>query len=252
MVIYFSGTGNSRHLAIRLAGALRDTFTNSAHYIRTGETYEDTTDSPLVFVCPTYASYIPKALENFIRQGKFVPHKPCYFVMTCGISNDQIGSTILLKRLCDEKGLVFMGVRKIIMPENYITLFMAPPQFLAEKIIRSGEKKMDKIAETIQKGEKIARTEPFGFVVKASNPFFYKVLTNDKKFFVKKSCTGCGKCERVCPLANIKMQNGQPTWNGNCTQCQACICTCPQKAIEYGLRSRGKRRYYLEETGKKL
>ena len=63
----------------------------------------------------------------------------------------------------------------------------------------------------------------------------------------KEKCIGCGKCDRVCPLGNIRMENGQPRWGENCTHCMACICGCPTEAIEYGKKSVGKPRYRCPE-----
>ena len=75
------------------------------------------------------------------------------------------------------------------------------------------------------------------------NPAFYSFFVKDKKFYVKDSCTGCGLCEKLCPMNNVKLMNGKPVWNGGCTHCMACICSCPQAAIEYGKISAGKPRY---------
>ena len=61
------------------------------------------------------------------------------------------------------------------------------------------------------------------------------------------ACIGCGKCEKLCPLNNITLQNARPVWGSNCTQCMACICYCPTRAIEYGKKSAGKPRYHFEE-----
>lgn len=72
---------------------------------------------------------------------------------------------------------------------------------------------------------------------------FYKFALKDKKFTVGDECNGCGLCEKVCPLNNVKVAEGKPTWNGNCTHCMRCICMCPQEAIEYGKASLGKWRY---------
>lgn len=52
---------------------------------------------------------------------------------------------------------------------------------------------------------------------------------------------------KKCPLNNIKLINGKPVWNKNCTHCMACICYCPVKAIEYGKKSKNKPRYYFEQ-----
>ena len=81
---------------------------------------------------------------------------------------------------------------------------------------------------------------------------FYKLHITDKPYRVTEDCVGCGQCEIICPLANIRLQEGRPTWGGNCTQCMACISICPKDAIEYGLKTRGKRRYYLRADSSQL
>ena len=69
----------------------------------------------------------------------------------------------------------------------------------------------------------------------------------DKPFRVLDTCIGCGLCEKNCVMSNITMQDGRPVWNGNCTHCMACICGCPEAAIEYGKKSVGKPRYKCPE-----
>ena len=63
------------------------------------------------------------------------------------------------------------------------------------------------------------------------------------------TCTGCGKCVKVCPLNNVTMKNKKPVWEKHCTHCMACICYCPAEAIEYGRKSVGKPRYCFENLG---
>ena len=67
----------------------------------------------------------------------------------------------------------------------------------------------------------------------------------------KYGCIGCGKCEKVCPLDNIRLKKGKPEWGGDCTHCMACICSCPREAIEYGKKTLGKRRYLCPEVYKR-
>ena len=62
-----------------------------------------------------------------------------------------------------------------------------------------------------------------------------------------RDCTGCGACVRACMLNNVSLTDGRPVWGKNCTHCMACICGCPQKAIEYGKKSVGKPRYQCPE-----
>ena len=40
------------------------------------------------------------------------------------------------------------------------------------------------------------------------------------------------------------MYEGKPMWSQHCTKCMACICRCPQEAIQYGKRTKNKGRYY--------
>ena len=77
------------------------------------------------------------------------------------------------------------------------------------------------------------------------NVVYYPLIVKDKKFYAEDTCSGCGLCVKKCPLNNITVENGKPVWHGNCTHCMACISYCPVEAIEYGNRSKGKRRYKL-------
>ena len=70
-----------------------------------------------------------------------------------------------------------------------------------------------------------------------------------KAFYADQTCTGCGKCVKVCPLNNVTMKNKKPVWEKHCTHCMACICYCPAEAIEYGRKSVGKPRYCFENLG---
>ena len=45
------------------------------------------------------------------------------------------------------------------------------------------------------------------------------------------------------------MEKGRPVWGNRCTHCMACLCGCPQEAVEYGKATVGKRRYWCPEDG---
>ncbi|MEO3216075.1 MULTISPECIES: flavodoxin domain-containing protein [Romboutsia] len=56
MILYFSGTGNSRYVARKIAQELNDELISLNQLIKEGKTDElISTDKPFVFVCPTYA-----------------------------------------------------------------------------------------------------------------------------------------------------------------------------------------------------
>ena len=49
-------------------------------------------------------------------------------------------------------------------------------------------------------------------------------IDNDK-------CIGCGKCEKICPMKNISINEGKAVANNRCTMCYRCINNCPKQAI---------------------
>ncbi len=47
-----------------------------------------------------------------------------------------------------------------------------------------------------------------------------------------KTCIGCGKCAKVCPILAISMKEGRPVIDGEiCLGCGVCARNCPTKAI---------------------
>ena len=76
-------------------------------------------------------------------------------------------------------------------------------------------------------------------------PLFMASLTSPSHFKVdEKRCIGCGRCERRCPLSNVKLSAEHvPTWGKNCTMCLACYHVCPSHAINYGPFTSGKGQY---------
>ena len=249
MVIYYTGTGNSRFLAKIISKELQDELVDATELIRNNENREFYSEKPYVFVCPTYAWRIPKIFEKFIMDNNFKGNQSAYFVMNCGTN---IGNAKkYIDKLCNIKNLQFRGVQEILMPENYICMFEAPSEQEEKEILAKAEKTAAETAEII--GDK--KTDIKSRKVKPSeiiqsdvvNWAFYKFCVKDKDFYVKEDlCISCGLCEKLCVTKNITLVDGKPIWNGNCTHCQACINRCPKEAIEYGKHSIGLRRYYLD------
>ena len=244
MIVYFSGTGNSRYCAQYLAHQLGDEAVDAFGFIRNGIAADLITGKPWVFVSPTYAWQLPRVFAEFIRSGNFAGSTDAYFVMTCG---DDIGNAAAyIEPLCKEKGLYFKGVLPVVMPENYIAMFDVPDEKERAEIVLKARPVLHEAVTHIRIGEDIPEV-PVDLKGKAKsgkiNEVFYKKFVKDKDFYAKDNCMSCGKCVESCVLNNIRLENGRPVWGGNCTHCMACICGCPAEAIEYGKKSKGKPRY---------
>ena len=248
MIIYYSGTGNSRYCAEKLAEKLGDEVVDAFAYMRDGIAAEFFSGKPWVFVAPTYAWQLPRIFQDFIRSGSFQGSEDAYFVLTCG---SEIGNaSASIRKLCEEKGLRFRGTLEVKMPENYIALFNVPEREEAKAIILGAEPLLQSTADKILKGETLAEPK-HGIIDKLkSGPVdhaFYKLVIRAKPFYATDACVGCGKCVSACVLKNIHLVDGKPRWGEDCTHCMACICGCPVEAIEYGRASKGKPRYLLEK-----
>ncbi len=244
MIIYFTGTGNSKYIASLLGKQLNDSVVSAADMIKSGEMPSFASQKPYVFVSPVYAWRLPRVFERWIQGCTFGGSREAYFVLTCG---DSIGAADnYIKRFAERKNLEYRGTGEVVMPENYIVMFSAPSQEAEEGIIAKGTERALQLAGRISRGESFEkrRNTLVGHLCSdIVTPFFYRFSVHAKKFYTTDACVSCGKCAESCMLNNIAMEDGKPVWGSKCTHCMACICKCPTEAIEYGRHTKGLRRY---------
>lgn len=252
MVFYFSGTGNSQLAATQIAEAIGDRTVSINGYLKEGKQAEFASKSPLVFVAPTYAWRLPKAVSQWIDGAEFAGSRSAYFVLTCG--DDCGNAEAYARKLCARKGLQFCGLAKVVMPENYVAMFDVPNQAEIKSIIDESQPIIKELSHKILTNQHFTnkRITVLGRMLSSFvNIFFYRFIIGDKGFAVSDACISCNKCAQRCPLNNIDMADGMPVWQGSCTHCMACIGGCPVKAIEYksrlGFSSYGKTRYYIKK-----
>lgn len=244
MIIYFSGTGNSRYVAETLAKDLNDTLLDAGKEIQAERTGALQSDLPWVFVAPTYAWRLPHIFSDYIRNASLSGNRNAYFVLTCGGDIGNAGA--YTAQLCREIGLKDNGILEVVMPENYIAMFDVPEETESRAIVERAKPVLSLGAAWIRNGMPFPKrnVSPLDRIKSGIiNKAFYKLFVKANSFLVTDSCIGCCACEKACPLNNISLINGKPVWGKNCTHCMACICGCPAEAIEYGKISHGKPRY---------
>ena len=248
MIFYFSGTGNSLYLAARIAEATGEDLVSIAkeldkkqetyrYQLREGET--------LGFVYPVYAWAPPRPVLEFVKKISVESAKPYAFSLaTCGGEEGKTAS-ILEKQLA-KRGLPLAAAFSVIMPNNYILGYDVDSPDDREKMLADAELRLEKILEILA-ARKHDRTMliPGGMAALKSgfvNAGFNRFALKTDKFYAEDTCTGCGLCEKICPVHTIKV-NGKPSWGKDCTMCLACINRCPAHAIQYGNGTAKKGRY---------
>lgn len=246
MVLYFSGTGNSRYVAKKIAEISEDALISIGQKIKGGDYDAIRSEKPFVFVGPVYAGRLPRVMEEYIRKVNFSGTQKTYFIGTCAAT--PWVTVQYVEKLCGEKGFSLLGFNSVVMPQGYLAGGGTQPKEANDKVLKEAEPKITAIAEMIRDKQMLSKEQPGkSLMSKVLNPIMYSMIIRAKKFRVTEKCNGCGKCEQYCPLNNVKLTNGKPVWGKECTHCMACIAGCPCEAIEYGKKTIGKPRYYLED-----
>ena len=213
MVLYFTGTGNSRYLARRIAEGLDMPLYDLNTCIKAGDTAPVQTGQDVVLVTPTYAWRIPRVVSQWLGNTELTGAERIWFVMDCG---SEIGNAAKYNRqLAAQKHLRYMGTAQIIMPENYIAMFNAPQAEQARRIVEQAEPALQKALAQLRAGQEFPPPRDTlydRFMSGPVNPVFYRFFVKADAFRATDACIGCGKCVELCPLNNIRLENGKPVW----------------------------------------
>lgn len=253
MIFYYSGCGNSRHIAQQLAQRLNEQLLFIPEIERNGfSQYKIDDDESLGFVFPVYSWAAPTLVSQFVLNTKWdgMP-RYVWFACTCG---DEMGFTRhLFEQTLRKVGLHLDSCFCFVMPETYLAFPLfhldTPEKEAAKKT--AAQAKLPSVAEQIRTRQKVydEHIGPFPYIKSYLIRRLFVRYMNDKKYHVNADCTGCGKCAKVCPLKNITPDpSGRPQWNHRCTQCMACYHYCPHNAIHIASYTKGKGQYHYRDS----
>ena len=267
MIFYFSGCGNSKHVAETIAEGLNDTLIFIPEAARNNQyDYTLTEGERLGFVFPIYSWAPPRLVLDFVKKltvkvpEPAVPEAPrrvegptskpyIYFACTCG---DNCGLTEkVFRKTMEEKGWSLSACFSVQMPETYIGMagFKLDTEENAKRKITETDALLSRLMPRLANKEHFSEIIVGGLAWLKTylvNPGFNRSATDDSKYLSTEACIHCGKCVEACPLQNITLENGRPVWHGNCTMCMGCYHHCPVNAIQYGKVTVGKGQYYYK------
>lgn len=281
MIVWFSGNGNSRYVALMLADRLgdsnivrldralldkalsertlpdkagqADTHINDA-LLSDGFTLDCSREERLVWVCPVYAWGLPPVVEKFMKRFSCAGTPGHYLVVTCGDDTGNIDRQ--WRGIMAARGFDARGCWSVTMPNTYVTMkgFDVDPQPVADSKLREAPARVDRIAEEILSGSCATDIERGKFawlksgIVKA---WFHRFAMSPRPFHATDSCVSCGRCAARCPMSNITMVERdagakvvkRPQWGDDCAFCLGCYNVCPAGAVQYGRATHTKGRY---------
>jgi ferredoxin len=241
-IFWFSGTGNSLSVARQLADGL-----GGAQLVPMARAngVPGTASDRVGLVFPVYAFGVPRIVHEFARRVPIRETGYTFAVATMGGSPG--GPHRQLRRILQGRGTDLAAGWSVAMPGNYTPLYGAPSDGKQQRLLEKARGKVARIADAIRAGTRGHYEDsvpPLSWIGAALNSRAVEEFRKaGGRFHVDPTCTRCGVCEKVCQVGNIVMKEGLPVWLNKCEQCMACLQWCPAEAIQFGRRTKGRRRY---------
>ena len=248
MIIYFSGTGNSKFVAEYLADKLKDDIISLNNVIKNNEKLVCTSEKPYIIVAPIYAWRLPALVEQMLTNSDLQGNKKVYCVATMGENSGNADK--YTEKIFTEKGMTFTGFTGVAMQNNYLLMEKMPDDSVINEQISEIIPKLSLIAEKVNAGDELIKDDktPFpSFMSGVINWGFNNFMLKNQKYSVNERCILCGKCIEVCSTNNIIQESNTIVFNNKCMACFACLHRCPMEAINIEGKTEDKGRYTCPE-----
>jgi len=241
-IFYFSGTGNSLWAARLLAKELPEAqISNISYTVQFAPSYSY---ERIGVVFPVYMFGLPLIVRSFLE--KLLTSSQTYIFAVATYGGLAGNALPQAARILARRGLKLSAGFLLKMPGNYTPLYEALTLPEQESLFDIARARIGEIGRLIKEGRVV---KPFG--IPLSGWLFegvYRLGSSripqaDKNFWADEKCDGCGICQKVCPVYNIRLFGGKPAWQHSCQQCLACLHWCPQEAIQYKKSTVGRKRY---------
>jgi ferredoxin len=253
-IYYFSGTGNSLHVAKELQKRIPETKLIPMVSLLDKDIIENQAKT-VGFVFPIHLAMAPVPIRKFLKK---IDLKSAEYIFALATrAGSQHRAFIDLEKLLKNKGKVL---------DSFFTLNMASndPKFedwhptTGEEIANlesEVKNKLDSIQEIVINKEKSRNRDtnftvpmPAFSILSPLLPLLNKMY--NVEFYSDSKCIGCGTCENVCLSRKIKIINKKPVWQKDvpCFSCHACLNYCPEQAVQ--IKSSRFLKSYTEENGR--
>jgi len=255
-IYYFSGTGNSLHVAKELQKRIPETNLIPIVNLKDKDVIETCVET-VGFVFPIHFMTVPAIVKNIIEKLDFRSVKYIFAIAT---------------RYGTPCSIMFTKIEKILKKkgkslDSYLILNMAsndpkfedwnpPTKEELEKFESEIEDRLNSFQEIVISKAKYHEkdshiTYPVNSIMERIGTLAIEILGEGREdFYCDSKCSGCGICEKICLSQKIKMINEKPVWHKNkkCFSCYACINYCPQKSIQ--IKSNRLIEFYTDKNGR--
>jgi ferredoxin len=249
-LVVWSGTGNTRHVAERIADAAR--IRGAEARVRVAGSAHDSVPpgrTLLGLLAPTHGFTAPWPI---IKSALTIPHVrgvDAFVLVTRGgtriagrsLPGFEGTAAYLPAALLALRGARVRGVGAIDMPLNWTVVVPAAKPDDVSRIVAAADVATDAFASQILGGGKAfgGLSQLIVGILMLPLSLGYMLIARlllAKMFFADDRCTSCGTCERNCPHGAVWLREEarRPYWGFRCQNCMRCMSNCPNDAIQGG------------------
>jgi Pyruvate/2-oxoacid:ferredoxin oxidoreductase delta subunit len=251
IIYYFSGTGNSKNVALWIAdeASKKQIITQIINItcLDRLSTEAPSGDTLIIFISPIHGFNYPPVMLHFIT--RFPKGKNSVLLMntragmligkfvTPGLTGIAFYFSALLLRL---KGYSIVGMYPVDMPSNWISIHPGLNERTIKYLHQRNEERVRACASRIFSGKtffKKVLTELIQDIIVSPVAILYYFIGRfvlAKTYYASRDCDDCDICIKNCPVKAIIKVDNRPFWTFKCESCMRCMGNCPRKAIETG------------------
>ena len=246
LMLYFSGTGNSKYIAQRFCEKMNAV----CHSIEETVDFSAliTADNTIAFCYPIYGSCVPRIMREFVTQYRALLTDKRLIVFCTQMLFSGDGARALTDLLTEDAKERVLYAEHFNMPNNLVNfaLFRVKNGEENKSTLKKADQKIDRVCADLQKGKRVLRgfsagSRLLGMTQSKAFPAMEDAYRNDAR--TDADCISCGLCGEICPMHNLTLTDGKIEQSGNCTLCYRCVNACPKQAITVGMHAKPKKQY---------
>ncbi len=245
VIIYFSGTGNSKYIAQLFANKMNIKSYSIEENVNFADVFKS--NSTIGFCFPTYGSIVPRIMREFVEKHMSLLNGKKIFIFCTQLMFSGDGARAFTDLLHDVKVKVIYA-EHFNMPNNICNtnIFKITNGEENKKYLINAERKMNVVCKNIRYGKVVKRgfntfSKWLGLIQGSSFPKIEQKNLGSVK--VNKDCISCGVCVKLCPMKNLELNGDTVVHKENCTLCYRCVNACPKKAINVLFHNEIKKQY---------
>ena len=239
IVLYFSGTGNTKFVANKIGEEfIKNGCEIDIYSIEEKVDLKNISYDYLILGFPKYFEYIPKFFIEYLEDN-------------LNDSSEEI-KTMIFSTGKDKSKVYFNELEKKLLKKNYKVIVTKNFQMPDSNTLAKGYKKITRkdIREIFDNSLAEIKDVVVNFLtdnhmredINEISAVIYKTLNkfktkdlykNSMNFSVNFNCDRCNLCVNICPTKNIENIGGDIKFRDNCIMCCRCVNACPKNAIMY-------------------